>query len=592
MTKYDELKERFPNLIPVQELRSNVSIIELAVQYGYEPLLHKGRSRPVLEHPRHKDTIIIKNPQDSSQQVYQRAGDFTDGGTVIDFIRNRLSTVFSTFNRPGESEFRNITSVLYDYLRIDPEYVKQNQKVTAKLAEPGVKQPFTKEQFDLRPLAADNYLNQRNIAPQILSGPEFANKVVSQVTYFDPARGQTDNYLTVKDHPERNYLQYTNVAFPYFNGQSTEVTGLELRNENVKLHAPGSDRYSSVFVSNPPPRVEQFFIMESAIDALSHRQLRSIEGDDKFNAVYFSTGGQLTPQQVNTMSRYMGSFPKADNYTINLAFDNDASGHRYDLQFIQQMMATKFPMTPTVGGGNRVAYLLPEQEAYRPIRDAMLERIELFNQNVQAQFVRSDTDSLGQKELSSQLIQVSRNSQQVQVSIPEMVAPLAAINKLLLEETGLNQRIKLVKACAKDFNQDLTREVKLSERYAYSVKDESGQVIINGISPASMARVMQHLQHQAESEGLTKSFMLNQRQPFGFVRPQVELRIENGQTIKSTQTRDFIEQIQEEKKALKQQQADEPRQIKQPLNPENKPAIGQVPNKGHKKGQQLKPRHE
>jgi hypothetical protein len=64
----------------------------------------------VLEHPHYKDTIIIKNPQDASQQVYQRAGDFTDSGTIIDFIRNRMTTVFSTFNRPAEHEFKNITA--------------------------------------------------------------------------------------------------------------------------------------------------------------------------------------------------------------------------------------------------------------------------------------------------------------------------------------------------------------------------------------------------------------------------------------------------------------------------------------------------
>jgi hypothetical protein len=37
MTKFDELRERFPNLIPVQELRANVSILELATQFGYVP---------------------------------------------------------------------------------------------------------------------------------------------------------------------------------------------------------------------------------------------------------------------------------------------------------------------------------------------------------------------------------------------------------------------------------------------------------------------------------------------------------------------------------------------------------------------------
>lgn len=592
MTKFDELKERFPNLIPVQELRSNISIVELAIQHGYQPQLHKGRSRPVLEHPSYKDTIIIKNPQDSSQQVYQRAGDFTDSGTIIDFIRNRLATVFSTYNRPGENEFKNITSVLYDYLRIDPQHVNQNRKVTAKLAEPGVKQPFTKEQFDIRPLEKDNYLNQRHIAPKTLQGPEFLGKVVSQTTYFDPLSGKTENFLAAKEHPERNYLTFTNVAFPYFNGQSTEVTGMELRNDNTKLHAPGSDRLSSVFVSNPPPKAEIFYVMESAIDALSHRQLRSIQGDDKFNSVYFSTGGQLTPHQVNTITRYIGSFEKVDNWRIHLGFDNDTSGHRFDLQFIQQLTAVKFPLSSTVAGTNRMAYLLPEQETYRPMREALLNRIDLFNKDVQAQFVRSDEDPLGQKELGSQLITVSRAGDQVQISIPEACPSLAAISKLLLEVTGLNQRIQLDKSCAKDFNQELTRKVELGEKFRYTIKDETSSVLINGNSSVGMARVMQHLKHQSEAEGITRSFTLNERQPFGFFKPQVEIKIENGITTKATQTPEFNERIQAERNQHNQpHQPEEIRQEKQALNSENKPKIGQLPEHGLKP-RQIKPKHE
>lgn len=592
MTKYDELKERFPNLIPVQELRANVSIIELAVQYGYEPQRHKGRSRPVLEHTGYADTIIIKNPQDASQQLYQRAGDFTDSGTVIDFVRNRLSTVFSTFNRPGEHEFKNITNVLYDYLRIDPAYAVQNRKVAEKLAEPGVKQPFTKEQFDIRPLEKDNYLNQRHIAPETLQRPEFAGKVVSQITYFDPASGHADNFLTVKENPDRKYLQFSNVAFPYYNGQSTEVTGLELRNDKVKLHAVGSDRISSVFVSNPPSKVDHFYVMESAIDALSHQQLRSIQGNTKFDSVYFSTGGQLTPQQVNTMARYIGSFDKTDTWKLHLGFDNDTKGHRYDLQFIQQMTAVKFPMSPTVAGTNRIAYLLPEQETYRPIRDALLERVDLFNKDVQAQFTRSDTDALGQKELSSQLITVSRAGQQVQISVPEACAPLSAISKLLLEITGLDQRINLQKSCDKDFNLELTREVQLGEKFRYAIRDEMGQVLVNGNSPITMARSMQHIKNQAEGEGQSTIISLSERLRFGFHLPQVEIKIEQGICTKATQTPQFNERLEVEKQKRSQSQPlPESHREKQALNPENKPQIGQQPQQGLKP-RQIKPRHE
>ena len=574
MTKFDELKERFPNLIPIQELRSNVSIAELAIQYGYEPQPHKGKSRPVLEHPGYKDTIIIKNPQDAGQQVYQRAGDFTDSGTIIDFVRNRLSTVFSTFNRPGEHEFKNITSVLYDYLRIDPNHVNQNRKVTASLSESGPKQAFAKEQFDIRALEPTNYLTSRHIAPQTLQRPEFAGKVFSQITYFNPQTGHTDSFLTAKEHPERKYLTFTNVAFPYYNGQSSDITGLELRNETVKLHAPGSDRYGSVFISNPPAKSQNFYVLESAIDALSHQQLRSMHGDDKHNSVYFSTGGQLTPQQINTITRYITSFDKEPDWKINLAFDNDTKGHRFDLQFIQQLVSTKFPMSPTPGGINRCSYLLPEPEAYRPVQEALIGRVDAYNKNVQAQFARTDQDALGQKELSSQQIIISRSGSQVAVSIPEASAALSTFCRDLLELTGLDQRISVSKACGKDFNEDLSREVKQAERFRYNLVDQTGETLYAGNVATVMARTLNHLKHQAESEGQTNTYIVKERQPFGFQKAQVELKVVDGKTITSTQQPEFNRQVLAEKTNRSQQSEEQERKI---MNAENKPQLGQTP---------------
>lgn len=562
MTKFEELKERYPNLIPVQELRANVSIIELAIQHGFEPQLHKGHNRPVLEHPTYNDVIIIKNPQDAAQQVYQRGGDFTDSGTIIDFIRNRLSTVFATYNRPGEHEFKNITSVLYDYLRIDPTQVNQNRLASSSISTTdGTKQQFAREQFDIRPLEPDNYLTRREIAPQTLDRSEFVNKVVSQVSYFDPRTGHTENFMTVREHPERHYLQFNNVAFPYYNGLSSEIMGLELRNEKIKLHAPGSDRYGSVFISNTPPVASQFFVMESAIDALSHQQLRSIKGDTAFNAVYFSTGGQITPEQVNTITRYIGSFEKTPDWKISLNFDNDTKGHRFDLQFIQQLTATKFPMSSTVGGINRMSYLLPEQESYRPIQEALLQRVDLFNKNVQAQFGRTDQDTLGQKELTSQQITISRSGSQVALSIPESCPALTAVCKYLLELTGLSQRIGINKACAKDLNEDLVRDVRQGERYRFSIKDESGRVLMHSSVATVMNRTLNHYKHQAEGEGLTKVFTLSESQPFGFHKVQAEVKVVNGQTVSATLTPDF-----EQKLVLEKNQRSE-----QTLSPDNKP---------------------
>jgi len=553
MTKFDELKARFPNLIPVQELRASVSIIELAVQYGYEPQLKKGRSRPVLSHPGYQDTIIIKNPNDAGQQVYQRAGDFTNSGTIIDFIRNRLGSVFSTFNRPGDSEFKNITNVLYDYLRIDPMQVDRNRKLTAQLTEPGPKQPFAKDQFDLRPLEPDNYLNQRHIAPQTLSRPEFAGKVVSQITYFNPATGHTEPFQTAQEQPELKLIQLRNVAFPYYNGQSTDVTGLELRSDSgAKLHATGSDRFGSVFVSNPPPQTERFYVMESGIDALSQRQLRSMADDDRFNAVYFSTGGQLTSEQVNTIARYMTTFAKADNWRIHLSFDNDTAGHRFDLQFIQQLTATRFPLTPTVGSTGRVAYLLPEQDSYRPIREGLLERVENFNKTIRADFGNTDNDALGQKEIARQLITVGRLGSQIQISVPETCPALLAMSRFLIEKTGFDKRVTLEKSISKDFNQDLTREVRIGQKFGLAIYDETGQVLVNGNVAGQMSRSLQQIQRQAAQDSETKQFTLSQRESFGFRRVLAEVSLQQGVVVKSEQSPELEQRIAAEKKQQSQ----------------------------------------
>ncbi|GAA4419348.1 hypothetical protein GCM10023187_53570 [Nibrella viscosa] len=588
MTKFDELKERFPNLIPVQELRSNVSIIELAVHYGYEPQVQKGRNRPVLVHAGYDDTIIIKNPQEPAQQVYQRAGDFSDSGTIIDFIRNRLSTVFSRFNHPSEHEFRNITAVLYDYLKVDPNQVSQNRKVTSRLGEPVTKQPFTKEQFDIRPLEPDNYLTTRHIAPQTLNRPEFAGKIVAQIAYLNPETGHTEPYQSVKENPDRKYITFSNVAFPYYNGLSTEVTGLELRNQSIKLHAPGSDRYGSVFVSNPPPKATYFHIMESAIDVLSHQQLRCIRGDNEFDSVYFSTGGQLTGQQVNTITRYIGSFEKTDNWQIRLGFDNDAKGHRFDLQFVQQLTATRFPMTPTVATPERVAYLLPEESTYKTGRDTILERIDLFNKNVQAQFVRSEGDSLGQKELSTQLINIGRSGQQIQISIPESAQALSMMSRLLLEVTQMEKKIAVDKSSGKDFNLDLTKAVEKGNKFRYAIQNDAGKVLLNGNSAVQMARSLQQVRNVAETEKVTGRLLLVERQPFGFLKTQAEIKLEHGACVKAEQTPAFSQAIQLERQARNAQEPESLRHEKQPLNPDTRPGPAGPVIKNQEPDRQLK----
>jgi hypothetical protein len=454
MTRFDELKARYPNAIPIPELRANVSIVELARHWGYESQPQKGQSRPVLAHPGFSDTIIIKNPQDAARQVYQRAGDFTDSGTIIDFIRNRLSTVFAGFDRGGQHELSRITAVLYDYLRIDSKQTNDTPPPSESLGR-AKKRLFAVEEFDLRPLAPDNFLTRRHIALQTLKRPEFANRVFSQVAYLNPATNRVDPFTLARAHPERGYVPIANVAFPYYNGPGSTMSGLEIRNDQVKLHASGSDRYGSVFVSTPPAQVRQAVIVESALDALSYQQLRSLRGDEHYDSVYFSTGGQLTGEQVQTITRYLHSFAKRADWQIKLAFDNDATGHQFDLQFIQQVLVGAFPLSPAPTSPGQVSYLLPGGSSFLPLREALLARIHGYNARLQA----SPGDSTTQVGIGGQLITTGQVGHQVAINIPLTSLALSAINQDLLALTGFTQRIVIDKAEGKDFNDDLTRLV-------------------------------------------------------------------------------------------------------------------------------------
>ncbi|WP_138994313.1 toprim domain-containing protein [Larkinella sp. C7] len=562
MTKFDELKQLYPNLIPVPELRANVSIVELAAQYGYEPKPEKGLGRPVLQHPKHGDTIIIKNPQDASQQVYQRAGDFSDSGTIIDFIRNRLPTVFSMFNRPGQNEFRSITNVLYDYLRIDPTQVAQNRKVIDIKASEGQRQSFTRDLFDLRPLVKDNYLLKRNIDPRIINGPEFAGKVFTQVSYLNAETGHTEDFLTAKAHPDRRYITFHNVAFPYYNGLSAEVMGLELRNENLKQHAAGSDRYKSVFLSNIPEKPVHFVVLESVLDAMAHKQLRSIRGDDAFDSVYFSTGGQLTQEQTNTITRYAVGLSKGEGWKIVLAFDNDLKGHQFDLQFVQQLVSPHFPMSPAVATGDRIGLVLPSDESHRPAVDALLKRMELFNNTIRGQIQAPESDDVTKKELSCQLINIATQANaQLSLHIPSTIAAMKTVSSSLLDITGLSNRILIDKSCSKDFTDDLKRHVERGKKFAYSITDESGKSCYTSSSAVTIQRALIHLQHQYTGEGGTKTFTVQQQQPDGWLKQQAHLNIKDGKVVSASQLPDFKKQVLVEKSGHAEQVAEKRQEV-------------------------------
>lgn len=235
-----------------QDFRNQISIIELALHAGYEWQPKKGKTLPVLYHPGFDDHIVVKNPNDSANQVYFQTGSYSDRGTLINFISNRLTSCFSRFNNPNRSPAQCVNDVLKDYLGIVPEQKKSVKKledyIHQSFHEAGTEKEFSLEHYKLSQLPAQNYLTQeRYIHPDLFSSPQFSGTVAIQRVYF--ADGKPISVAGSEQSPNGERI-IENIAFPYIPADGEAINGLELRTATFKNHASGSNRGHGVWISN------------------------------------------------------------------------------------------------------------------------------------------------------------------------------------------------------------------------------------------------------------------------------------------------------------------------------------------------------
>jgi Protein of unknown function (DUF3991)/Toprim-like len=286
--------------------RGQVSIIQIAEHLGYTYNKSKGQNKPQYEHP-NGDKVIISHPHDNSRQVYFNRDGSNDRGSVIDFIKNRLSN------------FRNIS------YQKEMDGVNQVLKQFANM--PIIHNPIPrveKSNFDI---------NQFIVTP---SAPSSEEGNIISLKYLTK-RGLDNKTLTVfQKHivlvQEKQNEQYKNIGFPYKNERG-EVKGFELRNTQFRGHARGSDKESSVWMANLALRKEMtrnVFLFESAIDAMSFYQIYQNKYDFQQSA-FISFGGALAPKQIDTV---INSFKNARFLS---GFDNDYNGNMYDIMFEKRL---------------------------------------------------------------------------------------------------------------------------------------------------------------------------------------------------------------------------------------------------------------
>jgi len=332
-----------------QTARQHLSIIQVAEKLGYAYNKAKGQNKPQFEHP-NGDKIIVSFPNGSSIQTYFNRDGSDDRGSVIEFIKNRLSQ-FSGLSY--QKDMNGVNQVLRQFNAIVSASTIPTVSNTYKPTE---KQPFNLDDFQIKKFDAPHYAYfiSRGLTAQTLE------KFKSHIAI-------------VKDNAQEFY----NIGFPYKNDKNDTV-GFELRNLNFKGHARNSDKEAGVWIANfaaVAGLTRQVFLFESALDAMSFYQIYNNKYDFS-TAAFISFGGGVGPKQIDTV---LNIFPQAKFFS---GFDNDVNGHIYDY-VIEKRLNPKLDLE-VKRVGEELVVKNKNTEVRMPLEDFSLKKVaELTAQKLQ-----------------------------------------------------------------------------------------------------------------------------------------------------------------------------------------------------------------
>ena len=289
------------NLKTFQDFRSEISIIELALSAGYKLRKKDGLKWPVLKDEISGEKIIIVNPRSSSNQGYFNPNDSKDKGTLINFVKNRLGSIFPY--ECSKSEVSNINAVLYNYQHLDiPEKCSYKSNFE-KLIENHSSKEFTLPE-GVTELKNPEYLYSRGLELETLNNTAFKGKIFNV---------RIDGY--------------NNIGFPYYDAND-KIEGYEIRNKQYKHMVEGSKRSSCVWHSNTPEILDFVVLTESPIDSLSYHQLKG-----KKNTLFVAFAGAVSDEQIITLKAIIKRANKGPDFNFISAVDNDEAGKRYTEKF-------------------------------------------------------------------------------------------------------------------------------------------------------------------------------------------------------------------------------------------------------------------
>jgi hypothetical protein len=280
--------DRYESRSELNEFKREINLVQYAREQGYEIDKQKScRSSKCLRHPS-GDKIIVARDRVDEHWIYFSVRDDRDKGTIVDFVQMREKG----------ADLAEVRRILRRWLgRPEPLVPSPHDLVTPVERDRAVAAAAY--------LAADQvsnlrYLNERGLRRETLSDPQFAG-----TWRRDPRHG---NALFV--HRDRD-----------------GISGFEKKNRSFTGFATGGEK--TFWYSDPVDNVTRLVVAESAIDALSHYQLRP-----QSNTRYMSFAGEMSSRQVGLLTQAAAKLPKGGE--VVLAVDSDMAAD----QFVRRLTAS------------------------------------------------------------------------------------------------------------------------------------------------------------------------------------------------------------------------------------------------------------
>jgi len=273
-----------------RRFRTEISIVDVAERlYGFEIDFEKctrgnvqREKNIVMKNGR--DTILVS--RDDTWKFWDTARDKSSSGEIGGDIFN-----FVQWQEGGREVFNlgKVRQKLRDFSGYTPPAPIRTQKKNDDEKDiPGVKKYISTRNH----AGTSSYLEGRGITSETLQNPLFKNRILKG---FDGA-----------------------VILPHFNGEG--ACGYEVRSENLKTFTKKGIK--GLWYSQIPKQLDKIIFTESAIEALSHYQLKTPN-----NVAYFSPGGNWDPDTVGRLiEKVIQKYPAAE---VVSSFNNDDGGNKH-----------------------------------------------------------------------------------------------------------------------------------------------------------------------------------------------------------------------------------------------------------------------